>query len=97
MTLGRRCGAVEMAFHSRRGTANMLRRDDVMEMPQFDDTFQTNSRPYSDVGHRLNFDVDPTLLCTVGANSLNWVSMTSKVEIVGLKLIIRQKTRQDFK
>ena len=55
-----------MAFHSRRGTANMLRRDDVMEMPQFDDTFQTNSRPYSDVGHRLNFDVDPTLLCTVG-------------------------------
>ena len=55
-----------MAFHSRRGTANMLRRDDVMEMPQFDDTFQTNSRPYSDVGHRLNFDVDPTLLCILG-------------------------------
>ena len=42
-----------------------------MEMPHFDDSLQTNSRPYSDVGHRRNFDVDPTLLCTVGAMSLS--------------------------
>ena len=47
-----------------------------MEMPHFDDSLQTNSRPYSDVGHRLNFDVDPTLLCTVGTRTYTHTHFT---------------------